>query len=271
MSVVVCARNEASRLAACLETVAAERPDEIVVVDGGSTDETPAIARRFTERVVSTSASNLTRDRQIGIDAARNDLVALVDADHRLAPGTLAGLWSDLVTYDLDIVQAGLTSQAETFLCAAEADAWALVHNRPGPRAMIGVAPALFRRRVFEAVRFDDDVTSTIDDTDFMYRLARHGGFRVGIGRTVVAQEHFGDLRSYLRKFRWYGKGDGEFCRKHPERAPSMLYHLAVRYPLVYPVRALAGGRPRAVPFFVLQGTTRLASALWTLTGGAAR
>ena len=50
LSVTVITKNEAANLAAALESVA--WADEIVVVDAESTDDTAAIARRFTDRVV---------------------------------------------------------------------------------------------------------------------------------------------------------------------------------------------------------------------------
>lgn len=260
ISVVVCVRNEEKRLRECLECVVRNHPAEIIVVDGGSTDSTVAIAREFAGvRVIESTRSNLTCDRQKGIDAARNDLIAMVDADHRLADGDLQTLCRDLEEFDLDIVQSGLVSHANHgFWDAAEEASWELTHNNPpGPRAMIGTAPAIYRKQVFEFARFDDRITATIDDTDFIYRLSRFPQIRFGIGRTRVRQHHFADFRTYVRKFQWYGKGDGEFCRKNPNRAPSMLFHLLVRYPFIYSGRALRRGQPRAVPFFVLQGLLR--------------
>ena len=262
LSVVVCVRNEEKRLRDCLETVVRNHPDEIVVVDGGSTDRTVAIAREFDSvRVIESPKSNLTRDRQIGIDAARNEWIAMVDADHRLKDDDLASLARDMREFQLDIVQSGLVSyENHGFWDAAEETSWELTHNNPpGLRSMIGTAPAIYHRRVFELARFDDKITATIDDTDFVYRLSRHPGIRLGVGRTKVRQFHFANFATYARKFQWYGKGDGEFCRKHPPRAPSMLFHLLVRYPVLYSLRALRAGQWRAVPFFVLQGVMRFA------------
>jgi len=269
ISVVVCTKNEEARLEDCLRSIADNHPDEILVVDGGSTDRTLEIAARFTDRVISTPQSNLTLDRQRGIDAARHDLIAMIDADHRLAPGDLDGLYEDLVRFGLDIVQAQLASyQNRGFWDAAEEQSWDLTHNIPGPKAMIGTAPAIFRRRVFDRARFDDKITSAIDDTDFMYRLSKFPEIKIGIGTTRVRQLHFSDFDTYWKKFRWYGRGDGQFCIKNPERAPSMLYHLLVRYPIVYSFRGLRRGKVRAVPFFMLQGWLRFAALVSTVARG---
>jgi len=269
LSVVVCTRNEESRIAKCLESVRENNPDEILVVDGASTDRTPEIAESYATRVIRSQAGSLVRDRQVGIDAARNELVAVIDADHRLKQGDLEALYRDLVDFDLDIVQSQLRAFDNSgFWVAAENEMWDLTHNIPGPRAMIGTAPAIYRKsKVFDRVRFDDHITATIEDTDLMYRISKFPELKVGIGRTVVFQEHAASLKTYLGKFKWYGKGDGEFCRKHPERTGSMVFHLLIRYPVVYPFRALCKGKFRVIPFFILQGWVRfygLAKYLFT-------
>ena len=111
LSVVVCVRNEEKRLRECLETVYQSEPDEVILVDGGSTDGTVKIAREFPNIVIiESNNSNLTRDRQKGIDAAKNDLVAMVDADHRLRPNDIESLLNDMHEFKFDIVQSGLVS-----------------------------------------------------------------------------------------------------------------------------------------------------------------
>ena len=112
-------------------------------------------------------------------------------------------------------------------------------------------------------MRFDGYITEKMDDTDFVYRLSLNPRFRYGVGDTKISQLHAPELGTYLRKFRWYGYGDGEFVRKHPERIHAILFHQLVRYPLIHPVTAILSGRGRAVPFFVLQGLTRFAGLVW--------
>jgi glycosyltransferase involved in cell wall biosynthesis len=269
ISVVVCTKNEEARLEDCLRSIVENSPAEIIVVDGGSTDRTLEIAARFTDRIITTPKSNLTLDRQRGIDAAKHDLIAMIDADHRLAQGDLDQLYQDLERFGLDIVQSQLVShQNHGFWDAAEEQSWDLTHNIPGEKKMIGTAPAIYRRRVFDHVRFDDKITSAIDDTDFIYRLSKFPEHKIGIGTTRIAQLHFSDFSTYWKKFRWYGRGDGQFCIKNPERAPSMCYHLLVRYPLIYSARAVRRGKLKAVPFFVLQGSLRFASLVATVARG---
>lgn len=268
-SVVLCVKNEESRIRDCLISVYLNKPAEIIVVDGGSTDNTLKIVAEFAGiRIVKSGDSNLTRDRQKGVDAVTNELFAMIDADHRLKEGDLDSLYNDMLKYDLDIVQSGLLSfQNHGFWDSAEEEVWKMNLNIPGVRRMIGTAPAMYKKKVFKYVKFEDDITATIDDTDFMYRLSKFPEFKVGIGETNVAQLHFSDFNTYLNKFKWYGKGDGEFCKKHPERAFSMIYHLLIRYPIIYSIKAVTKGYFKAIPFLILQGLLRLKSLVFFLIG----
>ena len=91
LSVIVLTYNEAKRLRACLESVA--WADEIVVVDGGSTDDTREIAREFTPHVHVSDLLGPDRpggfsdQRNFGVDKATGDWIFFLDADERATPG----------------------------------------------------------------------------------------------------------------------------------------------------------------------------------------
>jgi hypothetical protein len=78
---VVC-QDEEAHIGACLESVS--WCDEIVVVDGGSCDRTPDVARRFTDRVITNPWPGYRAQKQFALDAATGDWVLNVDADERV-------------------------------------------------------------------------------------------------------------------------------------------------------------------------------------------
>jgi len=88
VSVVIPARNDAEMLARCLASLDAQhrRPDEIVVVDNGSTDDTRAVAEAAGARVIWEPIPGIPRASSAGLDAARGDLIARVDADSVCPP-----------------------------------------------------------------------------------------------------------------------------------------------------------------------------------------
>jgi len=80
---IVC--NEAHNLAAALHSV--QFADEIIVVDSGSTDDTLAIARRYTDKVFSeTDWQGFGVQRQRAQARASADWILMLDADERVTP-----------------------------------------------------------------------------------------------------------------------------------------------------------------------------------------
>lgn len=259
VSVVLCARNEASRIEQSIRAIEACHPAELIVVDGGSTDDTVAIAERLGARVIRSGGKGLAPDRQIGADNATHELVAYIDADHRPAPDALESLKRDMEEFGLDAVQAAVGIEDNGFWNRAEHDAMAVFQHEPGPRKMmIGVAPTLYRRELLQTVRFDEVNKEQSDDADLFRRVIETGKYTFGVGRTIVPQYHHPEFEDYQTKFRWYGRRDAEFIRTHPDRAHSMWFHLLFRYPIWRPIKAFLTGRPRAAVYFWVCGGIRL-------------
>ncbi len=76
-------QNEQERLPAALASVAF--CDEVIVVDGGSTDATVRIATEAGARVIESPWPGFAAQRNIGIDAAATDWILEVDADERIS------------------------------------------------------------------------------------------------------------------------------------------------------------------------------------------
>ena len=86
MTVIVCAHNEARYLAGCLHSLLAQsrRPDEILVINNASTDETGAVAAQIAGiRVVDEPRKGLVIARETGRREATGDVLVYVDADCR--------------------------------------------------------------------------------------------------------------------------------------------------------------------------------------------
>ena len=85
ISVVVPTLNEQEHLPATLTRVALAPGDELIVVDGGSTDNTVAIARQFTSYVL-ISPPGRALQMNHGARQARGDVLLFLHADTLLPP-----------------------------------------------------------------------------------------------------------------------------------------------------------------------------------------
>jgi glycosyltransferase involved in cell wall biosynthesis len=91
ITVAVITKNEERLIGRCLDSV--QWADEIVVVDGFSTDRTAEIARAKGARVVEHKfTGSFAEERNAGIDAARNAWVLHIDADDVVTEGFRAKL-----------------------------------------------------------------------------------------------------------------------------------------------------------------------------------
>src|SRR5205814_2564533 len=87
---VMTVRNEAANLPRLLDSVLSQTmcPADIVILDGGSTDDTPNIARsyigRLPLRLIEMPGANISQGRNAAIRDTIYDLVAVTDAGVRL-------------------------------------------------------------------------------------------------------------------------------------------------------------------------------------------
>ena len=82
VSAVIIAKDEAREIEACVRSVAF--CDEVLVVDSGSTDGTPDLARALGARVVVTDWPGYVAQKQRAAQMATNDWVLSIDADERV-------------------------------------------------------------------------------------------------------------------------------------------------------------------------------------------
>src|SRR6185436_5274593 len=90
LTVVIPTLNESEQIG---DAIAALRwADEVIVIDGGSTDETVTLAEAAGAHVMVVQGETIAAQRNAGIAAARNQWVLALDADERVSPELRAEL-----------------------------------------------------------------------------------------------------------------------------------------------------------------------------------
>jgi glycosyltransferase involved in cell wall biosynthesis len=95
ISLVATVKDAAEHVADFLESVRAQTrpPDEVIVVDGGSTDGTLETLRSATDlTLIEAPGANIAAGRNTAVRAAAHDVIAVSDADCVLGPDWLAHL-----------------------------------------------------------------------------------------------------------------------------------------------------------------------------------
>ena len=85
ISVVIITLNSEHQLEKCLDSIGAV--NEILIIDGGSTDRTRDIARRFGAKIfIKKWPGNFSEQKQFAVSKAKNNWVFAIDSDECLSP-----------------------------------------------------------------------------------------------------------------------------------------------------------------------------------------
>tara|TARA_R110002111_G_scaffold256979_3_gene324760 strand:+ start:111529 stop:112287 length:759 start_codon:yes stop_codon:yes gene_type:complete len=83
LSVIIIVKNEESSIRECLASVV--WADEIIVLDSGSTDQTVAICKEYTDKVYDTDWPGFGPQKNRALQYATKDWVLSIDADERIS------------------------------------------------------------------------------------------------------------------------------------------------------------------------------------------
>lgn len=194
VSIVIPMRNEERCIAPCLDAILRQAyPShlmEIIVVDGNSQDRSRQIVQDYVRRdprikLLSNPTDTIPSGLNLGIKAARGEVIARVDARTLLASDYLRTAVELLASSDADNVGGPVRAITPTVRGRALALAWGSRFGLGGASARYGeskerwtdtVYLGVYRRRVFEAIGLYDETVLQDEDTELNYRLRSQGG-----------------------------------------------------------------------------------------------
>ena len=237
VAIVIPMLNEAETLPRLLRSLAAlePAPDEVLAVDGGSTDGSVALARDGNLHVVGHDVRGRAAQSNRAVAAARSPIVCILPADTLLPDDAVAVMRRTLA--DPRIVLGGFTA----LLCGPDTVRWGTsFHNwiktwygpllfRPGMflrggRLLFGDHAMFFRRAQFLDLGGCDEGLAVMEDADLSVRFSRIGRTRL-VNRVVMTSDRrvaaWGALRAnwiYLMvTLRWrFGLRNG-LKRRYPD------------------------------------------------------
>lgn len=213
VSVVIPVKDDDSELMRCLRALSRQtrRPDEIVVVDNGSSDASAAVARDAGATVVTCDQPGIAAAAARGYDAAAGEIVLRLDAD--CVP---AETWVETMTTafaarpDVAVFTGGARfidgpRPLRTILAALYLGAYAAVllptlGHLPVFGSNLGFRRAAWRRIRSSVHRDDPDLH---DDLDLAFHFGEHHRIRFLPGAAMgVSMRPFGSARAFGRRIR---------------------------------------------------------------------
>lgn len=274
VTIVIPVYNGAKTIARTIESLLRQTlpPREIVIVDDGSTDETPAVLARFAERIRVLRKVNggPASARNAGVRAAEGEFIAFTDSDCLPEPDWLRNL---VAGFDRDELAGvgGIVRSLDGTLTGQYVDAIRLLDpqaDETGEIPYLITANACFRREaLLRAGLFDERFRKPGGEEPELCSRIRKLGYRFAATESAVVLHHHRQTPgSLLRTISNYGEGLYLFSQVCPEhridRPRRVFWRRAVALRSIFS-RAISYaekyGLPKAVYFSVLDYLRQLA------------
>ncbi len=247
VSLIVTVLNESSSLPLLLDSLASQtrRPDEVVISDGGSTDDTLSLLRRYAEnsslslQVISCPGSNISQGRNAAIRAAAGPIIAVTDAGVTISPDWLEILVSP--------IEAGSPTSAgffhadphTRFEMAMGATVLPVTQDIDPTSFLPSSRSVAFLKEAWQAVGGYPEWLDYCEDLILdLYLRDRYGPFPF-VPEAAVRFRPRGSWRAFFVQYYLYSRGDGKadlWRRRHALRYGTyllgvpLIIGLAARY-----------------------------------------
>ena len=210
ISVVVCTRNVERDIEACLNSIIANAPGEILIVDGKSTDNTCSIVEGMGIEWISDEGKGLSYARKIGVSNTTLPLIMFVGPDNILPNGFLEEFIILREIWNFDVASVATRIQNPVNFWDKGMDfRWRCNMGKPGLVDVPG-SPNLYAREIFNKANFSDKDFAGADDTDLCEQMKLFN-FRLGIVPLSIFEKSGWSARSIWNRFKFYGSGDSCF------------------------------------------------------------
>ncbi len=251
-TLIVTTKNEALSLPHLLDSIAAQTrmPDEIVIVDGGSTDTTLEILQAFTQRlplrIMSRPGANISQGRNMAIQAAAGEIICSTDAGVRLDSCWLEKIAAPLEKGRADVVSGFfIPDPCSVFETALAATTLPTLQDIRPERFLPSSRSIAFRKEAWAQVKGYPEWLDYCEDLIFDFAL-HAANFRFEfVPQAIVHFRPRSHLRAFFKQYYLYARGDGKanlWFKRHIIRYVTYLLALPLLIVLtfVFPLPAFA-------------------------------
>lgn len=235
--------------------------DEILIVDGGSEDNTLETIRRYQDRlplkIIVREGCNISQGRNIAIDAAEGDILVITDAGTRLSETWLENITQPMLDSPDVTVVAGFfkADPQNTFETAMGATVLPLEDEVDPTTFLPSSRSVALRKSVAQAIHGYPEWLDYCEDLVFDMRLQKTQAPFAFAPDALVYFRPRETITSYFKQYYRYARGDGKanlWRKRHIIRY--------ITYLLIAPIIALLAAliHPLFLGLFLIGGAVYL-------------
>ncbi len=233
VSLIATVKNEGEALRPLLDSILDQtrQPDEVVISDGGSTDNTLAILDEYRQwlplRVIVEPGSNISRGRNVAVAAAEGDIIAGTDAGVVLSPTWLEELVAPFADESVQVVSGWFEADPYTDFEVVMGSTVLPTIDDIDPETFLPSSRSVaYRKSAWAAVGGYPEWLEHSEDLVFDMALReRFGPFPFAPGAVAYFRPR-PNLRAFYRQYYAYARGDGKanlWIKRHAVRYATYL------------------------------------------------
>ncbi len=198
---------------------------EVIVVDGGSTDKTIDIVKRYTVKLIVEPRKGLNIARNIGIRKSQGDIILFTDSDCKVPKDWVNIMVNNFKNPEIGCVGGSVVGYKNSFLSKyADLSFMPVLRRFRNYVVLDNVEPPLhypagcnmgFRRNIVERLGgFNESIHFGFDEDELVERICDSGFKMVLDPKSIIKHQHRTSLRRLLKQTFNYGRGGALMVKK---------------------------------------------------------
>ncbi|HFC11714.1 MAG TPA: glycosyltransferase [Anaerolineae bacterium] len=217
ISVIATVKNEGEALRPLLDSLTHQTlpPDEIVIADGGSTDNTRAILEEYQQYlpliIIDAADSNISAGRNQAIAAAKGEIIAATDAGVVLTPVWVAEITKPIRAGQAQVVSGWFEQDPYTdFEVVMGATVLPSLDDIDPDSFLPSSRSIAFHKSLWVAVDGYPEWLDFCEDLLFDFALREQVGAFAFAPRAIAYFRPRGNMRAFAKQYFLYARGDGK-------------------------------------------------------------